>query len=1113
MLTRFVNCKHIITNEFNEKTLNLKRTEKTFSDKLRLEKGLIHELNYFKELSKKYKKIKNIKDLKSLSKKEKIKETIEALKQGYELIYGGWLESGKWSGELDFLEINKDLKSNLGNWSYEVTDTKNSASVKGDHVYQVGLYCFLLKETQGILPNNFYILLKDKSKQAIKLREVYDTFLLHKNSYENFISNELNKTKSEKCGFCKLCDWEQVCSEEWIKNRHLNQVLGNNKKNTKKLNKVGINNYDELAKLDPKKKIEGLREEAKIKIIKQAKLQIEAEKKGYPIFNINEENLNLKKGFNLLPQPSECDLFFDIESVQDHVFSGKLEYLFGLFYVENGKKIFKPLWSHDRNEEKQSVIDFFSFTNNHFKKYPNAKIFHYSSYEITALERLTSLYKVHTVDYDHYLNLERFVDLFRVVKQAIYVSQKSYSIKEIEKYYQFERSGDLRKGDVSEEYYIQWMETKDKKLLNEIEEYNKQDCISTFKLRNWLLKIKPEGTKWHVPEKEHIELRPFEETLLEYQKKFNESKLKDQPIVKLLSDIIGYYSREMKPSWREFFDRKHLTHEELIDENECIGNMKLVSQFQNKRSFEYKFLFPPQEYKLKKGDGVIIANNNETDRDDSAGTIKELDQVNRSVVLRKGISKEKKQLPRTLSIGKKLMQHSLFDKLNKNIYDFCENILENKKGYDALKSFLNRDIPNIKDLKSGDKIIKSENFAKEIPNIISRLNSSYVFLQGPPGTGKTFHSANAIVELLKKNKKIAVTANSHKVIHNLLERVENIATKQNFVFKGLKKGNPNDGDSFYDGKLIKTESNEKKYIDGLKENKILLYGGTKYHLASWYYRSKIDYLFIDEASQFSLADLIALGGITKNIVLVGDAMQLGQPTQGSHPNLSGYSVLDYLLEGKDTVPANMGIFLTRTYRMHPNINVFISENFYENKLLTDISAESRKVIYPKNFFINNNGIHTILMDHTDCSQTSEAEFKKIDEIIKKLLGQKFIDTDKTERPLTISDFLIISPYNAQVNFLLERLPGGTRCGTIDRFQGQEAPITIISMTSSDVENLPRDKSFFFNRNRLNVAVSRAQCSSIVLLNPQLLEAPPKTLEEFKMINNFNKLLKYKTKLN
>ncbi len=1111
MLVKYIKCNHIISNDFNEKKLKLKKNTRTVADKLRLEKGLLHEVWYFSELKKKYSKVKDIKKLKGLSKEEKIKETIKALKEGYDLIYGGWLKSGNWSGELDFLEINKKVKSDLGSWSYEITDTKHSSKVKGDHIYQQCIYTNLLKDVQGILPEKFYILLKDKTKQPIKIKEVYDTFLFHKNSYEKFLLNGISKTKPEKCSFCNLCDWSNHCDNEWRNKRHPNQVLGNNRKNCQKFYQAGIKTYDEIAKLDYKTKIEGLREETKIERIEQAKLQIEAEKKGTPIFKPKEENFVLNKGFNLLPKESACDLFFDIEGVQDYVFPGRLEYLFGIYYEEDGEKIFKPFWAHNKKEEKKTVINFFEFTKKHFTKYPHAKIYHYAPYEITTLERLTSMLKVHGVDYDHYLNLGKFVDLFRVIKQAINVSQKSYSLKDIEKYYDFKRSGDIQKGDVSEEFYIQWMETKDQKLLDQIGEYNKQDCLSTFKLRKWLLRIKPEQTKWFVPEKEQIDLRPHEEVLLEYQKKFNESKLKDKPMIKLLSDIIGYYLREMKPSWREFFDRKHLSHEELIDENECIGNMKLVSQLQDKRSFEFKFLFPPQEYKLKKGDRVIIANNNDPDRDDSAGTIKELDQVNRSVVLRKGISKEKKQLPRTLSIGKKLMKHSLYDKLNKNIYDFCENILENKKGYDALKCFLNRDIPNIKDLKSGDKIIKSENFIKEIPDIISRLNSSCIFIQGPPGTGKTFHSSNAIVELLKKNKKVAVTANSHKVIHNLLERVENIATKQDFNFKGLKKGNPNDRDSFYDGKLIKTESNEKKYIDGLKDNKILLYSGTKFHLSSWYYRSKIDYLFIDEASQFSLADLIALGGITKNIVLVGDQLQLGQPTQGSHPNLSGYSVLDYLLEGKDTVPANMGIFLTRTYRMHPNINAFISENFYENKLLTDISAESRKVNYPKNFFINNDGIHTILMDHIDCSQTSEAEFKKIDEIIKKLLGQKFIDSDKTERPLMISDFLIISPYNAQVNFLLERLPKGTRCGTIDRFQGQEAPITIISMTSSDVENLPRDKSFFFNRNRLNVAVSRAQCSSIILFNPNLLESAPTDYEQFKLINNFQKLMKFEVK--
>ena len=165
--------------------------------------------------------------------------------------------------------------------------------------------------------------------------------------------------------------------------------------------------------------------------------------------------------------------------MQDYVFPGKLEYLFGIYYEENGEKIFKPFWAHNKKEEKQSVIDFFAFTKAHFKKYPKAKIYHYASYEIKALERLTSLHKVHGVDYDHYLNLGRFVDLFRVVKQAINISEKSYSIKEIEKYYDFKRTGDIKKGDISEEYYIQWIETKKQKLLDEIEEYNKQDCVST----------------------------------------------------------------------------------------------------------------------------------------------------------------------------------------------------------------------------------------------------------------------------------------------------------------------------------------------------------------------------------------------------------------------------------------------------------------------------------------------------------------------------------------------------------------------------------------------------------------------------------------------------------
>ena len=1108
MLVNYVNLKHFITDEFGDEILNLKKSERTIAENLRLEKGLIHEKDYFNELSKKYKKIKNIKKLKDLSKEEKIKETIQALKNGYELVYGGWLASGNWRGELDFLEINKTVKSNFGDWSYEITDTKNTSKVKKDHIYQISLYSFLLKEAQGILPKNFYILLKDKKKEIVRLSEVYDIFLEQKLSFENFAKNDLNRKKLEKVSYCSLRDLQEFCEKEWINKKHLNQVLGNNKNNIKRLNEAGIKNFSELSKLDPKKKIEGLKDETKIKLINQAKLQIDAHTEGVIKFKFIEENFALNKGFNLLPEPAPGDLFFDLEGVQDYVYSGRLEYLFGIFYEENEKKVFKPFWAHSREEEKQSLIKFFEFTKAHFKKYPKAKIYHYAPYEITALERLTSIHKVHGVDYDHYLNLGKFVDLFRVVKQGIYVSQKSYSIKDIEKYYDFKRTGEILKGDVSEEFYIQWMHNNDKRLLDKIEDYNKQDCESTFRLRKWLLRIKPKQTKWFVPEKEKIELRPFEETLLEFQEKFENFKSKHNKISKLLSDVIGFYNREQKPQWRQHFDRKDLSDSDLMDDRECIGNMKLVSVFQDKRSLVYKYIFPEQEYKLKEGRTCIIANNTDPERSDYAGKIQELDQIKRSLLLRKGISKEDKQLPKILSIGEKVMEHARFENLNKNIYRFCDNVLEKKDGYNAIKDFINRDIPKIKGIKRGEKIIKTENFDNEIPKIILNLQNSYLYLQGPPGSGKTYQSANAIIELLKNNKKIAVTANSHKVIHNLLERVENLANNQKYVFKGLKMGNPDNEDTFYDGNLIKTDKNEKHYIDGLKDNKILLYAGTKYHLSQWYYQNKLDYLFVDEASQISVADLIALGGIAKNIVLVGDQQQLGQPTQGSHPNDSGKSVLDYLLEDSDTISPDKGIFLNKTFRLHPNINLFTSENFYEDRLLVNENNINRKIEYKKNSIIKNEGIHTVLMKHQDRSQTSVEEFEIIKKIMDQVMGCKFIDFDKTERKISIDDILIVSPFNAQVNFLKARLNKGARCGTIDKFQGMEAPITIISMTSSSVDDLPRNKKFFFNRNRLNVAISRAQCSSVILLNPKLLESVPTDYEEFKLMNYFQKLMKY-----
>ncbi len=1111
MLKKYLGCKYIIFNEINEKKLNLKKIELNINDKLRFEKGNQHEKNYLKELKKKYKKVLDLKKP-DLTREEKISKTIQAMKEGWEIIHGGWLKKDKWTGEFDFLIINKELKSKFGDYSYEVIDTKYSNKPKPDHIIQLGMYTYMLENTQGVLPKRFTIVLKNMVREDVQVNQVNEFFKIHRENYEKFVGNGVNKQRPEKCSFCNTCEWQEECEKIWIKEDNLNQIGGLTKVHLKKLLELKIDTATKLSKQNPDKILKGFRKEISHKLITQAKLQKEYEKTNVPIHQPNPNNLNGIKGFNLLPEPSECDLYFDIESVEDHIYPGGLEYLLGIYYIENGKEKFKALWSHNKEEEKKNLIEFFNFTQSHFKKYPKSKIYHYGSYEITALLKLTSFHKVKGIEYDHYLNLDKFVNLLEVNRQGLFISENSYSLKNVEKFYEFRREGDVQRGDASQEYYIEWLETQDQNFLDEIESYNKQDCSSTYQLHQWLLRIKPSETSWFVPQKldEEMKLRDWEIDMNLYSKKVEKSKIKNKEIKQLMSDIIGFYNREDKPAWREFFDRRTKSDEELIDDPECIGNMKVNGKpTPDKRSMIYSYLFEEQDFKLRKSKKTVIANNQDIEQKDYAGTIVDIDYKKKEVLIKRGTSQG--TLPPILSIGPNKPQGN--DKLILNTYKFIDSLIDGEKKYKALNDFLEKKYPNIKNIKQGDKIIQNNEFDKEIPKIISNLNDSYIYIQGPPGTGKTYQAANAITELLKQNKKIAITGLSHKVIHNLLYRVEEMASKKQIEFAGYKRGNLEDDDQIFNGEFIKTHSKDPIFMDALKEtNSGQIFAGTKFHLASRYYDEQIDYLFIDEAGQVSLADLISIGNIAKNIVLIGDQNQLGQPIKGTHPNKSGQSILDYLLEGKDTIPEDRGIFLNKTYRLHPKINDFISSNFYEDRLICDDRTGRRNISFNKNSLIKDSGIHFIEMNHENNVQTSIEEFEEIKKLMNQMIGSEY-DDNGNKRKLTVEDFLIISPYNTQVNLLISKLEESKiknpKVGTIDKFQGQEAPITIISMTSSDNETLPRNKEFFFSRNRLNVAISRAQVVSVILFNPKLLDSSPKKIEHIKLMNNFFKFLNYK----
>jgi superfamily I DNA and/or RNA helicase len=240
-------------------------------------------------------------------------------------------------------------------------------------------------------------------------------------------------------------------------------------------------------------------------------------------------------------------------------------------------------------------------------------------------------------------------------------------------------------------------------------------------------------------------------------------------------------------------------------------------------------------------------------------------------------------------------------------------------------------------------------------------------------------------------------------------------------------------------------------------------------------------------------------------------MQLSQPIKGTHPGIAGKSSLEYLLEGYDTIPPEKGIFLNETRRLNKNICEFISSSFYESRLKPHPVTNERHVKL-KLDKIKDEGINFIPMSHENNTQKSIEESDCIKDLMGKIIGKKCKDkADSKERNLELNDILVVAPFNMQVNNLTRNLPENSKVGTIDKFQGQEAKIVFISMTASDPENIPRHKGFLFSRNRLNVGISRAECVTFILFNPNLLNTSCQKIEEMRLINNFCKLLKYRIK--
>jgi len=1029
---------------------------------------------------------------------DRVRLTTDAIQQGAALIYQGALTAGRWIGFPDFL--SRDGSGGNGNYCPE--DAKLSKKAKRDHVLQIAVYAQLLNRVVGVPISDGMIHVSAPEPERFDLRETeYITARLMRR-LEEFADNEHRSTRPLKCGACERCGYRSRCKDEWRKADSPIFVAGLRSSQLLKLDAAGVETMSDLAQLAPGTLVKGIGEETVPKLAAQARLQKRAEQTG--VHSAEVLPVEQGRGFCLLPSPQPGDLFLDLEG--DPLYPNGLEYLFGVYgpLVDSDRPVYLPFWAHTPEEEKAAFEQVMRTISAHVAKFPDAHIFHYAQYEPTAFKRLAMRYGTMEAELDDLLRNHRFVDLYRIARQGIRASTESYSLKDLEKIYWGGRAGQVASAGDSIIEYEKWRLSQDAAVLAEIAKYNEEDCASTAKMRDWLESLRPAAAVYQQlstisEDSEREEARSHEREAKEQARRqlaarVHASGVADERIRELVADLLWFHQRAQKPQWWALFERQTWSDEELTEDAESLGCITFDATAMVecvKRSHLLICRFPPQDTKLKLGGKPVMASTLEP-----AGTIENIRPEEGLLVLRRGVGRD--ELPSEFSLlpPRPLKQQILIDAVTAFAERFASGRLEGDR---ALMDFLMRNPPNVQDHRKGSDLVAiGEDLVSATISVIRNLDHGTLFIQGPPGSGKTYTASHAILALLKDGKRIGVSSNSHRAINNLLSELEKRAGEDGYSLVGVKKASQEDPESDFDGHFITSVKNSSEV--GLQHR---LVGGTAFHFAREGLNT-YDYLFVDEAGQVALGNLVAMAGCAENLVLIGDQMQLAQPIQGVHPGETGLSCLQYLLQHQGTIAPDRGILLNVSYRMHPSICHLISDAIYDGRLTSDDSAARRQLI------VGNNphpallpaGTSFCVLEHQGCTQSSAEEARAIAEIVEDLLRHEFRDEKGALRPVTLEDILVVTPFNMQVNMLKRVLPEAARVGTVDKFQGQEAPVVIVSMVTSHGDDALRGTDFLFNRNRFNVAISRAQCLAIVVESSRLQDVSVGSTEDLIRLNLF-----------
>ncbi len=1034
--------------------------------------------------------------------------TVRAMEQGVRYIYQATFFDGTFVGHADFLR-RTETKSAHWDWSYEVIDTKLALHPKPYFLIQLCNYSEHVERVQGTAPKFGHIVLGSGEDAPFLLADFAAYYRHLKQSFLESVKTGGDVYPFE-CAHCVICPWSAQCTKRRDDDDHLSLVAGIRRDQIAKLEKSGIHTLAQLATAVEKPNkmsaaaFERLKDQAQQQHLHRTS-RANGEGEHFYKFRPCDE----LGGFAKLPKPDPGDIFFDIEGDPLYRADRGLEYLWG-FYLP-AEDTYQAFWGTDPALERAAFEAFVDFVVRRREEYPDAHVYHYASYEISVLKRLMGRYGSREREVDDFLRQGIFVDLYPVVRQGLVISQPSYSIKKVEAFYGLQRETQVKGGDESIVMFESWLDQPDDAILEDIRAYNEDDCRSTFQLREWLRVLRDElntGREEPLEWRGAPVVKPAEETSqTDLEKGFLEGLPAPDSAAELrgwsdelrarwlLGNLLQYHRREHKPEWWKYFDRCANPQDLQEYDDEALGNLTLRVEIEpykrspEDRNLVYTYTFPPQEHRLP------FKGCHDPYSQKGAGEIVSIDGAKRELKIKLTKAIEPAAL-RALIPGTPIPQHKKRAAMERIAQGYAAGTLQ--ADYPATLQMLFARAPA---LKSSAPIQPALVTPASVSSVIGNLGRSALFVQGPPGSGKTTAGAYAIVDLLQAGKRVGVAAQSHKAVHNLLRKVEEVAREREFRFHGCHKESATTEGSRYEALTDWPMMESQDDLGALTSELCLLAAGTTYAWADESLVREFDYIFIDEAGQVSLADALIASLAGKNVVLLGDPLQLPQVTKGTHPAGTDLSILEHLLAGDRTIPPDRGVFLDTTYRLNPALTGFISENIYEGRLHNSPTTEPNSIDAPD--FAAAGPLFAPVV-HDGNGRKSDEEATWITGAVSRLLQGSVTIGAAPPRPVTQADILIVAPYNLQRIRIKELLEseghGSVRVGTVDKFQGQEAAVVIYSMATSSSQTLPRDAAFLFDKNRFNVAISRAQCASIIVCSPRLLESPCKTPEQMALVN-------------